>query len=94
MKNTEAIATISQLARLTIVRVQVAVAGVHRKQRASVRQSMFGQVGEGTVQLLLEQGGALLRGGGGLLVYGPVRGAGRRGLGADGIAPLTVVRRA
>lgn len=46
------------------------------------------------MQLLLEQGGAFFRGGGGLLAHVPVGAAGRRGLGADGIAPLTVVRRA
>ena len=55
---------------------------------------MVGQVRQGTVQLLLEQGGAFFRGGGGLLAHVPVGAAGCRGLGADGIAPLTVVRRA
>lgn len=55
---------------------------------------MVSQVGQGTMQLLLEQGGAFFCGGGGLLAYVPVWGAGRRGLGADGIAPLAVVRRA
>lgn len=84
----------SRLCGLTVVRVQVAVAGVHGEQSASVRQGMVSQVGQGTMKLLLEQGGAFFCGGGGLLAYVPVRGAGRRGLGADGIAPLAVVRRA
>lgn len=55
---------------------------------------MVGQVGQGAVQLLLHQRGALLRGGGGLLAQLPVGGAGRRGLRADGVAPLAVVWRA
>lgn len=46
------------------------------------------------MQLLLEQRGALLRGGGRLLADAAVQGAGRGGLGADGVAPLAVVRRA
>ena len=74
--------------------VQVAVAGVHGEQSAPVRQSMVSQVRQGTVQLLLEQGGAFFRGGGGLLTHIPVGAAGHRSLGADGITPLTVVRRA
>lgn len=55
---------------------------------------MVSQVGQGTMQLLLEQGGPFFCGGGGLLAYAPVQGTGRRGLGADGIAPFTVVRSA
>lgn len=54
---------------------------------------MVGQVGQGAVQLLLEQRGALLRGGGRLLADAAVQGAVRGGLGADGVAPLAVVRR-
>lgn len=55
---------------------------------------MVSQVRQGTVQLLLEQGGTLFCGGGRLLAYAPVQAAGRRGLGADGVAPFAVVRRA
>lgn len=55
---------------------------------------MVGQLGQGPVQLLLQQGGALLRGGGGLLAHIAVGAAGRGRLGADGVAPLAVVRRA
>lgn len=50
-------------------------------------------MGQRAVQLLLEQRGALLSRGGRLLADAPVQGAGRGGLRADGVAPLTVVRR-
>lgn len=53
---------------------------------------MVRQVGQRAVQLLLQQRGALLRGGGRLLADAPVQGAGRGGLGADGVAPLAVVQ--
>lgn len=53
---------------------------------------MVSQVGQGTMQLLLEQRRAFVCGGGGLLAYAPVRGTRGRGLGADSIAPLTMIR--
>lgn len=55
---------------------------------------MVSQMWQGTVLLLLEQGRAFLRRRRGLLIYASVRGASRRDLRADGVAPLTVVRRA
>lgn len=54
---------------------------------------MVRQMGQGAVQLLLEQGRAFLCGGGGFLIHGSVEGAGCLGLGANGIASLTVVWR-
>lgn len=55
---------------------------------------MVSQVGQGPMQLLLEQGGAFFCGGGGLLADGPVVAPPSRCVGADGIASLTVVMRA
>lgn len=49
---------------------------------------MLRQVGQGAVQLFLEQRWALLRRGGRLFAD-----AGRGGLGADGVTPLAVIRR-
>lgn len=51
---------------------------------------MITQVGQGTVQLLLEQGGTFFCGGGWFLTYTPVQAAGRRGVGTDGVAPFPV----
>lgn len=67
------------------MRVKVAVAGVHGEERAPVRQGMVAQVGQGPMQLLLEQGGTFVRGGGWFLAYTPVQ-----GVGADGVAPFAV----
>lgn len=50
---------------------------------------MVSQMWQGTVLLLLEQGRAFLRRRRGLLIYASVR-----DLRADGVASLTVVRRA
>lgn len=55
---------------------------------------MVSQMWQGTVLLLLEQGRAFLRRRRGLLIYASVRGARRQDLRADGVASLTVVRRA
>lgn len=51
---------------------------------------MITQVGQGTVQLLLEQGRTFICGGGWFLAYTPVQAAGRLGVGADGVAPFPV----
>lgn len=51
---------------------------------------MVTQVGQGTMQLLLEQGGTFFRGGGWFLTDTPVQAAGRRGVGTDGVAPFPV----
>lgn len=51
---------------------------------------MIPQVGQGTVQLLLQQGRTFLCGGGRFLAYTPVQAAGRLGVGADGVAPFPV----
>ena len=77
--------------KLTIVGVKVAVAGVHGEQSPSVGQGMISQVGQRVVQLLLHQLGALLSGGGRLLTQLAGRAARGGGLGAEGIAPLSVV---
>lgn len=55
---------------------------------------MVREMRQGAVQFFLEQGRAFFRGGGGFLVHGSVKATGRLGLGANGIAPLAVVRRA
>lgn len=55
---------------------------------------MIPQVGQGSMLLLLEQGGPIIRGGGWFLAYTPVQAAGRRGVGADGVAPFPVEGRA
>lgn len=51
---------------------------------------MITQVGQGTVQLLLEQGRTFICGGGWFLAYNPVQAAGCLGVGADGVAPFPV----
>lgn len=71
--------------------VQVSVARVHGEQRAAVREAVVDQVGQRAVQLFLYQRWALFCGGGGLFTQLAARGPGCGGLGADGIAPLTVV---
>ena len=73
--------------------VQVTVAGVHGEERPTVGQGVVSQVGQRAVQLLLDQVGALLRGGGWLLAQLARGGARRRVVGAEGIAPLAVVVR-
>lgn len=51
---------------------------------------MITQVVQGTMQLLLEQGGTFICGGGWFLAYTPVQAAGPLGVGADGVAPFPV----
>lgn len=55
---------------------------------------MVAQVGQGPMQLLLEQGGPFFRGGGRFLADAPVQASGRGAVGADGVAPFPVEGRA